>query len=161
MERQRLSTFENSSVRRIPPFRNSPPLIWHLDLCQQRRPPDVAGLQDGGEAANGRAGERRCGRRGRAEARLESVVPVPVPAQPPKKQEAQHRPAVPKPLAMPLWLSGQTPPSYSGGAAPGRGSINWPRGGYRGPEGRGAGSRGTRGRGEGSGKRKYKSVTIS
>jgi hypothetical protein len=94
-------------------------------------------------------------------ARLESVVPGPVP--PPMKQAAQQQQ---QPVATPLCLSGQLPPAQSGGARE-RSNTNTQRSGYRGKGGRGdgrgrgntnwprSGYRGKGGRGDGRGKRKY------
>jgi hypothetical protein len=72
--------------------------------------------------------------------RLESVVPAPAPL--PVKPAAKAVPAAPKPVAPPLWLSGQLPSSqkysnnrdsgygreYGGGrGGGGRGRGAWPR----------------------------------
>jgi hypothetical protein len=72
-------------------------------------------------------------------ARLESVVPAPV------KKAAQHPPLPLKPVATPLWLSGQLPPTT------GSQSRDGVRGGYYGCV-RDGGGRGGRGRGRGRGR---------
>jgi hypothetical protein len=64
-------------------------------------------------------------------ARLESVVPAPVP--PPAKQAAKPQPPLPKPVAPPLWLSGQLPSTQKST------SRDSGRGGWRGGRGRGRG----------------------
>jgi hypothetical protein len=76
-------------------------------------------------------------------ARLESVVPASAP--PPVKKAAQQPPPPPKPVATPLWLSGQLPPVTSGQNRDGA------RGGYHGWA-RGGGGRGGRGRSRGRGR---------
>jgi hypothetical protein len=90
--------------------------------------------------------------------RLESVVPTPAPA--PAKPAFKAPPPMPKPVAPPLWLSGQLPANHknsgsrgsrdSGSRDSGYGGVY---GGYRGA-GRGdlgRGGRGGRGRGSGRG----------
>jgi hypothetical protein len=90
-------------------------------------------------SAMGEAGEPATKRQ-----RLESVVPASAP--PPVKPAAKTVPAAPKPVAPPLWLSGQLPSSqkYSNNRDSGYGRD------YGG--GRGGGGRGGRGRGGSRGK---------
>jgi hypothetical protein len=91
-------------------------------------------------ADHGEAGEPAVKR-----ARLESVVPAPAP--PTTKQVAKQPPPMPKPVAPPLWFSGQLPPKASYNSRDGGPGSNygWMRGG---------GGRGGRGRGRGSGRGK-------
>jgi hypothetical protein len=66
---------------------------------------------------------------------------VPAPAPPPAKQAAKFPPPTPKPVAPPLWLSGQLPPTPKFSSTSGNG------GGYGGVRGGGwQGWRGGRGR---------------
>ena len=77
--------------------------------------------------------------------RLESVVPTPAP--PPARQAIKPPPPTPKPVAPPLWLSGQLPPTQKNNRDGGYGRDF---GGVRG--GGGQGGRGGGGRGRGRGK---------
>jgi hypothetical protein len=81
--------------------------------------------------------------------RLESVVPAPAP--PPAKPVFKAPPPMPKPVAPPLWLSGQlsTSHKYSNSRDAGYGGNN--SGGDGGRGGGGHGGRGGRGRGRGRG----------
>jgi hypothetical protein len=92
--------------------------------------------------------------------RLESVVPAPAP--PPAKPVFKATPPTTKPVAPPLWLSGQLPTShkYSNSRDTGHGRNYGGGRGGRGGGGRGGGGHGGRGgrgrgRGRGGGRGKY------
>ncbi len=74
--------------------------------------------------------------------RLESVVPAPAP--PPARQAIKPPPPMPKPVAPPLWLSGQLPPTQKNNRDGGYGWYGRDYGGGRG--GGGQGGHGGRGK---------------
>ncbi len=75
-----------------------------------------------------RADHREAGEPALKRARLENVVPAPAP---PTKQVAKQLPPTAKPVAPPLWLSGQLPPkaSYNNQGNGQGGNYGWKRGG--------------------------------